>query len=315
MPAPSPKATVTRKKKAGPFKAGRVAILGRPNVGKSTLLNGLVGERIAITSSHPQTTRDQIRGIFTDDDAQLVFIDTPGVHRARTKLGARMNQLARDATRECEIVFFMTDLAPGTGPEMRDVDKAILSQVPEKTPVILVLNKSDKLKDKTKLFPILDGYAKAHAFAAIVPMSARKQDSGVPRLIEEAKKLLPEGEKIFPDDELSDRPIRFFVCEMVREQILAKTRDEVPHGIAVTVERFDEAPRVPHISATIHVDREGHKKIIVGEKGAFIKAVGEGARKRIEELVGKQVHLELWVRVTPRWYESDAQLKDMGYGD
>ena len=133
--------------------------------------------------------------------------------------------------------------------------------------------------------------------------------------MEAVKELLPVGEKLFPDDELSDRPVRFFVSEMVREQILAKTRDEVPHGIAVTVERFDEAPRVPHISATIHVDREGHKKIIVGDKGAFIKSVGEGARKRIEELVGRQVHLELWVRVTPRWYESDAQLKDMGYGD
>jgi GTPase len=310
MPTPP----APRKKKAAPFRAGRVAILGRPNVGKSTLLNALVGERIAITSSHPQTTRDQIRGIFTDEDAQLVFIDTPGVHRARTKLGARMNQLARDATRDCEIVFFMTDLAPGSGSEMREVDRVILAQVPAKTPVILVLNKSDKMKDKTKLFPILEGYAKAHPFAEIVPMSARKQDSGVRHLLEAVKKLLPVGEKIFPDDELSDRPVRFFVSEMVREQILAKTRDEVPHGIAVTVERFDEAPRVPHISATIHVDREGHKKIVIGEKGAVIKAVGQGARKRIEELVGRQVHLELWVRVTPRWYESDAQLKDMGYG-
>ncbi len=314
MPPPTPKAALPRKKK-GPFRAGRIAILGRPNVGKSTLLNALVGERIAITSSHPQTTRDQIRGIFTDEDSQLVFIDTPGVHRARTKLGARMNQLARDATRDCEIVFFMTDLAPGSGAEMREVDRVILAQVPEGVPVILVLNKSDKVKDKTKLFPILAGYEKAHPFAAIVPMSARKQDSGVARLIEETKKLLPEGEKIFPDDELSDRPVRFFVSEMVREQILAKTRDEVPHGIAVTVERFDETPRVPHISATIHVDRDGHKKIVIGDKGAVIKAVGIEARKRIEALVGRQVHLELWVRVTPRWYESDAQLKEMGYGD
>jgi GTPase len=306
--------TAPRKKKAS-FRAGRVAILGRPNVGKSTLLNALVGERIAITSSHPQTTRDQIRGILTDEEAQLVFIDTPGVHRARTKLGARMNQLARDATRDCEIVFFITDLAPGTSAQIRDVDLAILAQVPENTPVICVLNKSDKVKDKTKLFPVLDGYTKGYNFAAVVPMSARKQDTGVGRLIQEAKNLLPVGEKIFPDDELSDRPVRFFVAEMVREQLLAKTHDEVPHGIAVTVERFDEGKKVPHISATIHVDRDAHKKIVIGDKGAVIKAVGVDARKRIEELVGQQVHLELWVRVTPRWYESDAQLKEMGYGD
>src|SRR5512140_3783367 len=155
MAPPPSKATSSRKKKA-PFRAGRIAILGRPNVGKSTLLNALVGERIAITSSHPQTTRDQIRGILTDEEAQLVFIDTPGVHRARTKLGARMNQLARDATRDCEIVFFMTDLAPGSGAEMREVDRAVLAQVPQNVPVILVLNKSDKLKDKTTRFPILE---------------------------------------------------------------------------------------------------------------------------------------------------------------
>lgn len=302
-------------KKTAPFRAGHVAIVGRPNVGKSTLLNALVGERIAIISSHPQTTRDRIRGILTDRDAQLVFVDTPGVHRARTKLGARMNQIARDVTREADVVFFMTDLTESSGPTMRDVDQAILKDIPAKMPVILVLNKADKIKDKTRLFPILEGYAKVREFSSIVPMSAMKQDSGVARLVAEAKKLVPEGEKVFPDDELSDKPIRFFVAEMVREQILAKTRDEVPHGVAVTVERFDEEGRVPTISATIHVDREGHKKIIVGEKGQFIKTVGQNARKRIEELVGKQVHLELWVRVTPRWYESESQLKEMGYGD
>ncbi len=291
-----------------------MAILGRPNVGKSTLLNALVGERIAIVSSHPQTTRDRVAGILTDDTSQLVFIDTPGIHRARTKLGARMNQIAREATLGADLVMFMTDLAPGTLPEMREVDRNILNEVPPKVPVIMVLNKADKIKDKSKLLPILTGYAKVREFAAIVPLSAKRQDSGVARLLEEARKLLPEGPRVFPEDELSDKPVRFFVAELVREQILAKMRDEVPHGVAVTVERFDESTRVPNIGVTIHVDRDAHKKIVVGERGQRIKSIGQDARARIEELVGKQVHLELWVRVTPRWYESDAQLREMGYG-
>jgi GTPase len=320
-----------RTKKSASFRTGRIAILGRPNVGKSTLLNALVGQRIAIVSPHPQTTRDRISGILTEDTAQLVFVDTPGVHRARTKLGTRMNRLARDAAQGADVIVFMTDVggresssssaaassaeAPAAPIEMSAEDRAILAEVPEGLPVILVVNKVDRLPQKEALFPILEGYAKVRNFAAIVPLSAKKVDGGVARLVSEAKALLSEGPKLFEEDELSDKPARFFVAELVREQILAKTRDEVPHGVAVTVERFDESPSIVKIALVIHVDREGHKKIVVGEKGQRIKSIGQDARKRVEELLGMHVHIELWVRVTPKWYESDAQMRDLGYGD
>lgn len=296
-----------------PFHAGRVVLLGRPNVGKSTLLNALVGERIAIISPHPQTTRDRISGILTDDTSQLVFMDTPGLHRARTKLGAHMNQITREATHGADLVFFLTDLGPQLRPDLSPEDSAILAEIPEKTPTILVLTKVDRVKDKAQLLPILEGYSKVRNFSAVVPISAIKKDGGITRLVEEARRLLPESPPLFENDELSDKPVRFFVAELVREQILKKTRDEVPHGVAVTVERFDESGKMPHIGLTVHVDKEAHKKIVIGERGQRIKAIGQDARKRVEALMGTQVHLELWVRVTPKWYESDARMRELGY--
>src|SRR5262249_55448062 len=237
-------------------------------------------------SPQPQTTRDPIAGILTTDAAQLVFVDTPGLHQAKTRLGARMNQIAREVTHGCDLVFFLTDAgaprsaAPpphrprphGAGPtSMRDDDLAILREIPPKTPVILVVTKVDKVKGKSKLFPILEEHAKAREFAAVVPLSptraAAGKDGGLAALVREATELLPEGEKLFVDDELSDKPARFFASELVREQILHQTRQEVPHGVATTVERFDESGKMAQIGVTVHVDKESHKKIVIGEKG------------------------------------------------
>jgi GTP-binding protein Era len=292
--------------------AGRVAIIGRPNVGKSTLLNALLGEPIAITSRHPQTTRDRIAGVLTEGDAQIVFVDTPGVHEARTKLGARMNQEAREGARDADVVLFLTDVSSVPKPGMRAEDTRILGTIPADKAVILVVNKVDKVKPKSELLPVLEGHGKARDFAAVVPMSALRAD-GVRDLIAEVVKLLPEGPALFEDDSISDKPLRFFVAEFVREQILRKTREEVPHGVAVVVERFDESGRMPKIDLAIHVDKESHKAIIIGAGGSLLKAIGTEARGRVERLMGQQVALRTFVRVTPGWYEKDSALRDMGY--
>jgi GTP-binding protein Era len=293
-------------------RAGKVAIIGRPNVGKSTLLNALLGEPIAITSRHPQTTRDRIVGVLTDGDAQLVFVDTPGVHLARTKLGARMNQEAREGARDADVVVFLTSISSELRVTMRDADEKILATLPAGVPVILAINKVDKVKPKSALLPLLKAHAEARDFVAVIPMSAIR-GVGVRDLIDEVKQRLPEGEPLFGADEITDKPLRFFVAEFVREQILRKTREEVPHGVAVIVERFDESAKIPKIDLAIHVDKESHKAIVIGAKGALLKAIGTEARARVEALMGTQVTLRTFVRVTPGWYESDAQLRDMGY--
>lgn len=294
-------------------KAGRIAIVGRANVGKSTLLNALLGEPIAIVSSHPQTTRDRIAGIVTRGRTQLVFLDTPGIHRAKTKLGTRMNELARESLEEADVVVFMTDVRDPPRPRPSEEDLAILKSIPEGKPVVLALNKVDRLKNKTMLLPLLETWNTTRPFQAIVPMSARRADA-VERLLDELEPLMPASEPLFEGDEISDKPVRFFVAEYVREQILQQTRDEVPHGVAVVVQSFDEALDIPVIELTIHVDKEAHKKILIGKKGAMMKSIGQKARERVERLLGKQVHLKLWVRVTPRWYENPSALAELGYG-
>jgi GTP-binding protein Era len=313
-------ATKRAKKANAPPKvrrSGRVAIIGRPNVGKSTLLNALLGEPIAITSHHPQTTRDRIAGIVTDGDAQLVFVDTPGLHQAKTRLGARMNQEAREGARDADVVVFVTDIAPpfdGAKTEMGPGDLRILREIPEGKPVVLVINKVDKVKSKPALLPVLEGHAKARDFAAVIPLSALKDaGGGVRAILDEVKKLLPEGPPLFPEDELTDKPVRFFVAEFVREQILRKTREEVPHGVAVVVERFEESGRMPKIDLAVHVAKESHKKIVIGAGGSLMKQIATAARARVEQLLGTQVAMRVWVRVTPEWYEKDALMRDLGY--
>ncbi len=295
-------------------RSGRVAIVGRPNVGKSTLLNSLLGEPIAIISSHPQTTRDQILGVVTEDGAQFAFVDTPGVHPARNKLGAHMNQQARDAARDADAILFVTDIPRNPRKPLNPADQAILSSLPADIPVILVLNKVDLVRDKTELLPMLQAFSEAYDFKAIVPISARRTE-GRANVLRAVAEFLPEQEFLFPTDSLSDKPMRFFVSEFVREQILRATRAEVPHGVAVVVERFDEAPKVPRIELAVHVDKETHKGIVIGAGGSLLKEIGTKARERVEQMMGKQVHLQIWVRVTPGWSESDAMLRDMGYGD
>jgi GTP-binding protein Era len=299
-------------------KSGRVAIVGRPNVGKSTLLNALLGEPLAITSRHPQTTRDRVAGVVVHGDTQVVFVDTPGLHRARTRLGARMNQEAREGTRDADVVVFVTDVPPGVGGDIsatragvRAEDAKILAGIPEGKPVILVVNKVDKVTPKSALFPVLEEHAKARDFAAVVPTSASREDN-VRAVLDEVVKLLPEGPALFEDEAMTDKPVRFFVAEYVREQILRNTREEVPHGVAVVVERFEEG-RVPKIELVVHVDKDSHKKIVIGAGGALIKEIGTRARAKVERLMGTQVALKIWVRVTPGWYEKDALLRDLGY--
>jgi GTP-binding protein Era len=296
-------------------RAGRIAIVGRPNVGKSTLMNALVGERIAITSRHPQTTRERIQGVVTDAGAQFVLVDTPGVHRPRTKLGHRMNQQAEEALGASDAILFLTDVtAEVKRKPTREADLAILARLPPGVPVVLVLNKIDRVSNKAELLPLLEDLQKIHDFAAIVPVSASRRD-GVTNVLAALRPLLPESPPLFDEGVLSDKPVRFFVAEFVREQILKKTREEVPHGVAVVVDRFDEAPKVPIIELTVIVDKESHKKIVIGQRGSLLKDIGTHARAKVEALLGKQVHMRLWVRVVPRWYESDAKLRDLGYGD
>ena len=307
-------------------RAGHVAIVGRPNVGKSTLLNALLGETIAITSRYPQTTRDRILGVLTEKNTQFIFVDTPGVHRAKTRLGSRMNQEARDAARGADVILFVTDIdSKVLGARLRPADMAILKELPPSPPVILVLNKIDRITDKTALIGVLEGHAKDFAFAAIIPITARRK-ADVAHVLAELRERLPIGEMPFDGETLTDRPIRFLVAELVREQILHHTREEVPHGVAVLVERFDDdgasatrrgqpqKARVPKIELAVHVDREGHKKIIIGKGGSLLKEIGTAARVRVEALMGQKVHLQIWVRVTPGWYESESGLRDMGYG-
>ncbi|HEY5243984.1 MAG TPA: GTPase Era [Polyangiaceae bacterium] len=293
-----------------PTRSGRVALLGRPNVGKSTLLNALLGEPIAIISSHPQTTRDVVRGVMTRGDTQFVFLDTPGVHSAKNRLGTWMNEAARGQAREADVVVLLVE--PEWGPNMNAADLTLAREL-EGVPTVLVINKIDRLKDKTKLLPILAAFGEAHAFAATVPMSAKRSD-GLERLLKELRELLPEQPFLYEPDTLSDQPVRFFVAEFVREQILQHTRQEVPHGVAVVVERFDESTDVPHIEIAIHVAREGHKGILVGAKGNMMKRIGTAARMRVEKMLGRKVHLKLWVRTTPDWMNDPAMLRDLGYG-
>jgi GTP-binding protein Era len=302
MDPPEPTPTTTR--------AGRVALLGRPNVGKSTLLNALLGEPIAITSAHPQTTRDIVRGVLTQGDTQYVFLDTPGIHTARTKLGSWMNEAAREQAREADAVVLMVE--PGPTAEVNPADLALAREL-DHARTVLVINKIDRVKEKAKLLPLLAAFSEKVPFAATIPMSAKRAD-GLERLLKELRELLPEQPFLYEPDTLSDQPVRFFVAEFVREQILQHTRQEVPHGVAVVVERFDESGDVPHIEIAIHVAREGHKGILVGAKGAMMKRIGMAARVRVEKMLGRRVHLKLWVRATPDWMNDPAKLRDLGYG-
>ena len=295
-------------------RAGTVAIIGRPNVGKSTLLNAAIGQRLAITSPLPQTTRDRILGVVRHGDAQIALLDTPGLHKPRTRLGRAMNQAAREAVHDADVVVYVTDVPPRVDGPLRPHpgDTTLLADLGKDRPTVLVVNKVDRLKDKAVLLPFLERIARLRDFVAIVPISARKEN-GLARVLDEVAKHLPERGPLFDDDVLTDRPVRFFAAEYVREQIMLATREEVPHAVAVAIDEFDESGRMPRIAATIHVERDGQKAILVGSGGEGMKKIGSGARARIEELLERQVHLSLWVKVSPGWTDSKTALAELGY--
>jgi GTP-binding protein Era len=311
----------------GPPRAGRVALIGRPNVGKSTLLNAVVGQPLAITSPHPQTTRDAVRGVLTDGETQYLFVDTPGVHTPRNRLGHLMNDVAWQYAREADAVVLVTEAAGPAAEGSRRAearphpgDLAIAAELP-KMPIVLVINKVDRLPDKAALLPLLAAFAEARTFPAIVPLSARREGAktstrpgGVTRLLHELRALLPEQPFLFDPETLSDQPERFFVAELVREQILRHTRQEIPHGVAVVVERIEERARPRLVVATIHVAREAHKKILIGAGGQMLKSIGTAARARVERILGVHVRLELRVHASPDWMNDDGRLREFGYG-
>ena len=291
------------------YRSGYVALIGRPNAGKSTLLNRLVGEKIAAVSNKPQTTRHKIQGIVTRDDGQIVFVDTPGVHKPGFLLNRRMMAAVHDAILSVDLLVLMRDASISTG----NGDKFVLDLVKQsgKT-AVLVLNKIDKIKDKTLLLPLIETYAKEYDFAEIVPASALKGEA-VDRLLGQIVKHLPEGESIFGEDELTDQSMRTIVAEMVREKILASTGEEIPYVTAVVTERYDESePGVTRIFCAIYVERPSQKAIIIGKGGTKLKKIGTEARIEMENLLGKKVFLQLFVKVVEDWRNKGNELDEIG---
>lgn len=290
--------------------SGFAAIVGRPNVGKSTLTNGLIGEKIAIMSDRPQTTRNKIMCILNTDNAQIMFLDTPGIHKPHHKLGEYMVRTAESTLKEVDVILFVIDVSEKRGAGENYILE-LLQKV--KTPVILVANKIDKLQDKSKLFNIINEYSALYNFAAVVPVSAL-EDTEFPGLVAEITKHLPEGPDYFPDDMITDQPERVIAAEMIREKVLRSTHDEVPHSIAVEVDEFKVRENEDvYIRATIFVERESQKGIVIGAKGSLLKKIGQQARKDIEALLGCKVFLELWVKVKADWRNKDKALKQFGY--
>lgn len=290
------------------YKSGFVALIGRPNVGKSTLLNFLVGQKVAIMSPQPQTTRNKISGIYTDDQEQIVFIDTPGIHKPKNKLDDFMDKSSYSALDEVDVVLFMVEPEPaGKGDQyIAELLKKI------KKPVFLVINKIDKVHPD-KLLSIIDSYKNLGDFAEIVPISA-SQGNNVSELIKTIAKYLPEGPQFYDADQLTDRPEYFIVAELIREQVLKLTHEEVPHATAVIVDRMrDHEGGKLQIEATIYVERPGQKGIIIGKKGQMLKQIGIAARQEIEALLGEKVNLRLWVKVQKNWRSDPAFLKSIGY--
>ena len=291
------------------YKSGFVAVVGRPNVGKSTLLNQIIGQKIAIVSDTPQTTRNRILGILTLPDAQILFLDTPGIHKPQHKLGEYMVNSARSALREVDLILFVSDVTESVGPGERFI-LDMLKQ--EQTPVILVLNKVD-LVAKDKLLPIISQYSAFRDFSAIVPVSALA-GSNVDRLLSVIKDLLPEGPQYYPEDEVTDQPERVVAAKFIREKIFRLTREEIPHSTAVEVEEMKTRPNGDvFLRATIYVERESQKGIIIGAKGAMLKEIGQQARLDMENIFGSRFFVDLWVKVKNDWRNKEGSLRMFGY--
>ncbi|WP_027091124.1 GTPase Era [Cohnella thermotolerans] len=291
------------------FKSGFVAIVGRPNVGKSTLMNQVIGQKIAIMSDKPQTTRNKIHGVYTTDEMQIVFLDTPGIHKPNSKLGDFMVKSATSALEEVDAVLFLTDVSE----ELGGGDRFIIEQLKKvDTPVFLVLNKIDKVHPEA-LLPVIEKYAKLHDFTEIVPVSAM-HGNNVSTLLAQVAKYLPEGPMYYPADQVTDHPEQFVCAELIREKILQLTREEVPHSIAVEIESMGVQDNgVVRIGAVIYVERPSQKGIVIGKNGAMLKEVGKLAREDMERLLGSKIFLELWVKVKEDWRNRESVLKSLGF--
>ena len=290
------------------FKSGYVSLTGRPNVGKSTLLNTILGEKIAIVSPKPQTTRNRIVGVKTMPDAQIIFIDTPGIHKPKHRLGELMVKQAKESVKEVDVILFMVEPEePGSG------DKFIIDILKDMgKPVFLLINKVDTVR-KPQVLPVIDAYSRLYPFKEIMPISALAGD-GIDILIKTIVDYLPEGPKYYPDDILTDQLERFMVSEIIREKIIHQTEDEIPYSVAIEINQWSEREDgVVFIQANIYVEREGQKGIIIGKGGARLKTIGTSARLEIEKLLGTKVFLELWVKIKKDWRSSERILKELGF--
>ena len=290
------------------FKSGFVTLIGRPNVGKSTLMNYLIGQKIAITSNKPQTTRNRIQTVLTTDEGQIVFLDTPGIHKAKNKLGEYMVNVAEKTLNEVDVVLWLVEPTTFIGAGEQHIAKQ-LQRV--KTPVILVINKVDSVK-REEILPAIAAYKDIYDFADIVPVSARSGDN-TDELLRVIMKYLPYGPQFYDEDTVTDQPERQIVAELIREKALHSLQDEIPHGIAVAIDRMKMQNKVMHIDATIICERDSHKGIIIGKQGSMLKKIGSTARYEIERMLDCKVNLKLWVKVKKDWRDSEFLMKNFGY--
>jgi len=292
------------------MKSGFVSLIGRPNVGKSTLLNSLINQKIAITSNKPQTTRNIIQGIYNEDGYQIVFVDTPGIHKPLNKLGKVLNKEAQSLTKDVDLILFLVDAKEGLG----SGDKKIIVTLAEtSSPVILVLNKIDKMTSN-EIISAINDYKDLYNFAEIVPISALTQDN-TERLLTVIKKYMTDNMRYFDEDIITTSPLNFLVSEFVREKIFRMTEEEIPHSVTCITSRFEEKNKIVNITVDIIVDRDSLKKIIIGKQGSLLKAVGIEARKDIENLVGKKVYLELYVKTIKNWRDKERYLNELGFNE
>lgn len=290
--------------------SGFISIIGRPNVGKSTLLNRVIGQKIAIMSDKPQTTRNKVQGVLTTNDAQYIFIDTPGIHKPKHKLGDFMMKVAQNTLKEVDAIIFMVNAEEGFG---RGEEFIIEKFQSVKTPIFLVINKIDKVHPDA-LLSIIESYKEKYDFSEIVPISAL-EGNNIDRLLEQLKEYLPEGPQYYPADQVTDHPERFIISELIREKALHLTREEIPHSLAVVIDKIERKGEkdIIHVMATVIVERDSQKGIVIGKQGKMLKEIGQRARVDIENLMGSKVFLELWVKVQKDWRNKMTQLRDFGF--
>ncbi len=294
------------------YKSGFISIIGRPNVGKSTFLNRVIGQKIAIMSDKAQTTRNKIQGVLTVNDAQMIFIDTPGIHKPKHKLGDFMMKVAVNTLKEVDLILFMVNAEEGFG---RGEEFILEKFQTVNTPIFLVINKIDQVHPD-KLLPIIESYQEKYPFKEIVPISAL-EGNNVERLLEQIKSFLPEGPQYYPADQVTDHPERFIITELIREKALHLTREEIPHSLAVVLDKMErrEGKDMIDVMATVIVERDSQKGIIIGKQGSMLKEIGKRARADIENLLGSKVYLELWVKVQKDWRNKMSQLRDYGFNE